>query len=184
MDRITKLSRLVRYYLGFHILVATIMHFVEHLHKFTWTLSHSSDTFGKANFTVSDQTTNLFSLPLWQRLLVSIASAPTLILEILSMWSLMRLLKCYEGFEYFTVKTARYFKLIGIFAVCSEAAKVFQNIPVSYFLTFMNPPGERMINISLSTQNVSGIMLALVIILVGWVMERATTLQQESDATV
>lgn len=184
MSRIAKFSRLVRYYLGFHIAFNVIAHFVAHIHHWTYTLAYGNSLNMRPMYELNNHAVDLFSLPLWQRTLVSLAGSPSILLEALGFYSLMRLMAFYEQGIYFSEKTARLFRMLGIFVASGEIAKVLEQVPVSYFLTFMNPPGQRLISLSASNYNLKGIMLAFVIILVGWVMEHGARLQNDVDATI
>lgn len=184
MNKIKKLSRLVRYYLGLHVVVGIVAHFVAHVHEFTWTIANKTGAYFKTLYELNQKTVDIFTLPTWQRMLVSLASFPSILLEALGFYSLMCLLRYYERDIYFNGETARLFKRVGIFMGFAELAKVLERLPVSFSLSFMNPPGERMISLSLSNHNVTAIMLSLTIVLVGWVMERGATLQQDVDGTI
>ena len=184
MNKIRNLSRVVRYYLGFHIAFNVIAHFVTHVHHWTYTLAYDNGLHFKTMYELNKQAVDIFTLPLWQRVLVSCAAFPSILLEALGFYSLMKLMSFYEKGVYFSEQTARLFRMLGVFIAFGEIAKIIEQLPVSYCLTFMNPPGQRMIAISASNHNLTGIMLALAIILVGWVMERGARLQKDSDATI
>lgn len=181
MDKIKKVSRFVRYYLWAYIIWNVGGHFLAHAHQFTFTLSWM-DTF--PDYKLPGITMDFFALPFWQRFLVSVVSFPSLLFQMLAAYSLLCLMKLYENAEYFTERTSRLFRNIGVFVLWSEALNIIMQVPTSYCLTFMNPPGQRMINVSLSNHNIEGIALATVILLVGWIMERAAKLQEDSNATI
>lgn len=181
MDKIKKLSRFVRYCLWGHILWNLGWHFLGHIHHLTFTLSWI-DAF--PNYKFPGFAFDFFSLPLWQRLLVSVVSFPSLLFQLLATYSLLKLMNLYEKAEYFTERTSKLFKNIGLFALYAQGLDIVMKMPISYCLTFMNPPGQRMIVASVSNHNIQGIVLALVILLVGWIMERAAVLQEESNATI
>jgi hypothetical protein len=127
---------------------------------------------------------NLMELPLWQRILIATADFPSVLFSILSLWSLSKLLKQYTLGNYFTEKTVGFISHIGLFALLSEVAAIMQQLPVSYFSTFMNPPGNRFISISLSNANLNHMMLAIAVLILGWVMAQAAKLQHDANGTI
>jgi hypothetical protein len=121
---------------------------------------------------------------LWHKFFVALSSLPSEILYSIALIFAAKLFECYEKGNYFSLETARKFGNIGKFFIYSVLIGYPQEVLFSYVATMNAPVGHRLIRLSASNHDLSAIMMALMIIVVGWVMKEAVRLKQDQDLTV
>ena len=150
-------------------------------------LSHSALLLSKGHSTHTELPISIdkyLSFSFGHKALVALSALPSEIMYSISLVFIAKLLHLYEKRDYFSLKTARYFGNIGKFFIFSVLVSFPQEILFSYVVTMNEPKGERFIRFSASNHDFSGIMFALMIILVGWVMKEAVKIKCEQDLTV
>lgn len=108
---------------------------------------------------------------------------PLIILEFL-FYSLIRLFKLYERGEIFSALNVVCIKNIGVSLLVLQIVQVICNGLLSMILTWNNPPGFKVITVTLSGFNVGMMLMALLIILVSWVMMEGCRLRNEQQLTI
>ena len=108
---------------------------------------------------------------------------PLIILEFL-FYSLIRLFKLYEQGDIFSTRNVVCIKNIGASLLIFQIIQVICNGLLSMVLTWNNPPGFRVITVTLSGLNVSMMLMALLIILISWVMMEGCRLRNEQQLTI
>jgi|GEM_PF-4259017 len=118
------------------------------------------------------------------KFLVALSAMPSEILYSIALIFAAKLFECYEKGNYFSVESAKKFGNIGKFFILSVLVGYPQELLFSFVATMKEPVGQRMIKITASNHDFSAIMLAIMIIVIGWVMKEASKLKQDQDLTV
>lgn len=105
-------------------------------------------------------------------------------LTMLIFYFFIKLFSFYRKGEIFTEKSISYIRNIGIVMLIEQLVGIFYEAILGFVLTFHNPPGHRLAEVSLSTYNVRYIMTAIMVILVSWIMGEAVKLNEEQKYTV
>jgi len=125
-----------------------------------------------------------FPLPWSTRLLGLAVSMIPLGVGMLSLWWLVRLFSCFAVGEIFTKNTVMYIRRLGWTMVAGVAAAPIHEALLTIVLTIHNPPGERMVTVSLESTDFEELITAGVIILVSWIMEEGRKLREADELTV
>jgi len=105
-------------------------------------------------------------------------------LDLLILYLLTNLFRLYEQAKYFSMQAVNNIRRIGIVMLIGELVNPFCQAFTTAALSWSNPPGQRYFSITLSNDNISTIIIALLIILVSWIMAEGMRLNDEQQLTV
>lgn len=97
---------------------------------------------------------------------------------------LIHLFKLFEKANIFSMDNVIYIKRIGYAILIGQLINPVYQLLISANLTWHNPPGHRMMSISLSGTNIGLILTALLIILISWIMAEGYKLKEEQEYTI
>lgn len=130
-------------------------------------------------------TNNPFNAPDFPARLVGfLVNLIPLSIQLFCLYISMKLFKLYEQGKIFTLKNVRYIRYISIALIAQEIIKPFNQIITTYILTLHNPPGYRVIAVSLTNQDLSNLIIGVVILLASWIMTEACKLHDEHTLTI
>lgn len=110
-----------------------------------------------------------------------ICALPTFI----GLWILRGIFKNYSEGNIFSSANASSFRVIGIlFFVDALVAIPLKDTLMTLATTMNNPPGERMISLSVGTTNLEALFTGLVIIVISLVMSEGSKLQTEQELVI
>ena len=112
-----------------------------------------------------------------------ITAIPILVIEFI-LYFLIRLFKLYEHAEIFSVQNVRYIKKIGYALLINQIVTIICDGFLSVILTWNNPPGLRILRLTLSGMNAGMILTAFIIILISWIMAEGCRLREEQQLTI
>jgi len=104
--------------------------------------------------------------------------------NMLTFFFLARLFKLYETFEFFSFRCVRCIRNLGITILTCQIVYPFYFALLSLALTISNPPGERMIAVSLGSEQIYLMIVAGAIILASWIMDEGRKLQEEQESVI
>lgn len=90
----------------------------------------------------------------------------------------------FQKMEIFTADSVRCISNVGWTLLIAQICTPFTEALMTLVLTFSNPPGHRLIAISLGPIGLGFVAIAIVILLISWVMEEGRRLKEESEGTV
>ena len=125
-----------------------------------------------------------FPLPWTQRWLGLGVSLIPLGASMLCLWWLVRLFALFSAGEIFTGNTVKYIRRTGWTMLAGVALMPFHEALLTLVLTMRNPPGERLISISLESGDIRDLLVAGIIILVSWIMDEGRKLRETDELTV
>lgn len=105
-------------------------------------------------------------------------------IEMFCLYCLIKLFKLYEQGRIFTQRNVDYIRYIALCLIADPIQKPFNELATTFALTLSNPPGHRMISITLNTIDINNILIGVVILLASWVMAEACKLHDEQTLTV
>lgn len=132
------------------------------------------------NSLISDIGINVESLPRWQIAGGAILSGIPLLALSYGLYSLRLLFKGYGQREYFSKESALLFNRVGNSIILWEFLSFIIEPLLSYWMTFREGPGNRIISLSFESKDVFAIFIALCIILIAQILRRAADLQDEN----
>lgn len=97
---------------------------------------------------------------------------------------LKQLFGLYEREQFFQMGNVLCFKKIARVLIWLFLTGIVSNSLLSIALTLQNPPGHRLITIELSSNDLTVLLLGLILAVISWVMEEGRKLQEEQDLTV
>lgn len=124
------------------------------------------------------------SLPLNSRLIALGGSLPATAIMVLALIRLKRLFSLYEQGIFFQAENVLLFRLLGRLAFWSVLADVFNKTVLEIALTINNPPGQRVLAIGFSSDHLKLIIVAVIVMLIGMVIEEGRKIHEEMQLTV
>ena len=97
---------------------------------------------------------------------------------------LVRLFRNYERQQIFSLINVRIFRNVGYSLIVWQILIPFQQALLSVLLTWQNGPGQRILATSFSSNNITVVLIACVVILISWIMAEGHKLQEEQEYTV
>lgn len=137
-------------------------------------------SFSLTNSLISDVGINVESLPRWQIAGGAILSGIPLLALSYGLNSLRLLFKGYVQREYFSKKSASLLSCVGKSIILWEFLSFVIEPMLSYWMTFREGPGNRIISLSFEFKDVFAIFVAFSIILISQILRRAADLQDEN----
>ncbi|WP_338669850.1 DUF2975 domain-containing protein [Pseudodesulfovibrio methanolicus] len=125
-----------------------------------------------------------FPLPWSQRWLGLAVSLIPLGPTMLCLWWLARLFGLFTAGEIFTGNTVKYIRRTGWTMLAGVILMPIHEALLTLVLTIHNPPGERLITISLESGDARDLLVAGIIILVSWIMDEGRKLRETDELTV
>lgn len=104
--------------------------------------------------------------------------------QLLNLYFLIQLFRLYEKGIIFSLANVKYLSYIGYALLSIEIINPIYQALISIAMTWSNPPGHRMISISLSGINIAMVLVAILIILISWIMAEGYRLQEEQKLTI
>lgn len=121
----------------------------------------------------------LYSLNASTKLMGFLISCIPLSITMLILYYLVKLFKLYEHAQIFTFANVKYIRNIGWLVLLSQIIRPIYEAMITAALTFQNPHGHRFASISFSNNNLTTLIIALIIILISWVMAEGCKLNDE-----
>ncbi len=97
---------------------------------------------------------------------------------------LSKLFRTFENLEFFSKSSVQCLRKMGYCILLNQLIYPVFCALISFTLTMSNPPGSRMISISLGTPQFSLLIIGSIIILISWIMDEGRKMQEEQAATV
>ncbi|MFH0781707.1 MAG: DUF2975 domain-containing protein [Pseudomonadota bacterium] len=123
-------------------------------------------------------------LPLNSRLIALAGNLPATVILVFALISLKRLFFLYELGIYFQAENVGLFRSLGKLAFWSVLADVFNKSVLEIARTINNPPGERVLSVGFSSDHLKLLIIAVIIMLIGMVIDEGRKIQDEIQLTV
>lgn len=137
-------------------------------------------SFSITNNLISNIGMNIESLPWWQTAVGAIISGIPLLALSYGLYNLRLLFKGYGQREYFSKKSALLLENFGKCLILSCFLSFVIEPLLSFWVTFRDGPGNRIVSLSFEPKDVFAIFIALCIILIAQILRRAADLQDEN----
>jgi hypothetical protein len=96
-----------------------------------------------------------------------------------------RLFYCFEHMEFFSATTVKSLKRIGFLIILNQTLiHAIYDALISLTLTFSNPPGYRIIEVSYGSAQINILIVGIIIILASWIMDEGRKMQEEQEGTI
>lgn len=113
-----------------------------------------------------------------------LVSMPSLSIGLLALYFLIKVFRCYERSEIFSLNIVHYLRNIGYLLLAGQFVGLVREGVLGWVLTRHNPPGHGMAVLSFSQTNLGIILVALLVILMSWIMAEGLKLKEEQQLTV
>lgn len=123
-------------------------------------------------------------LPLNSRLIALAGNLPATIILVFALINLKRLFRLYEQGIYFQTENVKLFRSLGKLAFWSVLADVLNKSVLGIASTLNNPPGHRMLSIGFSSDHLKLLIVAVIIMLIGMVIDEGRKIHDELQLTV
>lgn len=123
-------------------------------------------------------------LPLNSRLIALAGNLPATAILVLALIGLRRLFALYEQGIYFQAENVALFRLLGRLAFWSVLADVLNKTVLEIARTINNPPGERLLSIGFSSDHCKLLIIAVILMLIGMVIDEGRKIHEEMQLTV
>lgn len=102
----------------------------------------------------------------------------------LAFWLGYELFRRFQSGTIFTLSSSRLIHKIGLLLLLQQCFYPIYSMLYSLIITISNPPGERLISISVGNAQLELVLFALILIVGSRIMAKAHELQEETEATV
>lgn len=126
----------------------------------------------------------LHTLGVGEKAIACLVSAIPLLINMVLVYSLIKLFKLYEKGSIFTIKNVNYIRRIGYALLAGQIIQPFYQFAMGIVLTFNNPPHYRFASITLDQNNIGILLTALLVILISWIMAEGCELHDEQQLTI
>ncbi len=185
MKNIQKVSQFLKYGLYFSAIVNVVWPFFILAHgKIMKNMDVMAGYKGSVHISLPIELDKYINLSLSHRILTALSSMPSDLIYSIALIFAAKLFECYEKGNYFSIETSKKFGNIGKFFIYSVVIGYPQELLFSFVVTMKEPVGQRLIRITASNHDFSAIMMAIMIVVVGWVMKEAVRLKNDQDLTV
>ncbi|MBN2683673.1 MAG: DUF2975 domain-containing protein [Pontiellaceae bacterium] len=120
-------------------------------------------------------------LPALSRLLAFVVGMLPLSAILLGLANLARLFSLYERGHIFTEENVACYRRLGRLLLLWVALGFISRILMCLALTLHNPPGQRMLAISLQSSDFVGLFVGFTILTIAWVMDEARKLKDDLE---
>lgn len=112
-----------------------------------------------------------------------VSSIP-LAFELAALYFLMQLFRLYSKAIIFSEHNVRYIRNTGYALLLQQIITPLTDFALGYILTAVNPKGMHFAILEMTEKNIAGILMAVCIILISWVMAEGAKLEAEQAFTV
>ena len=105
-------------------------------------------------------------------------------IHMLVLFFLALLFMQYEQLQIFSEKSVKTIRKVGYTLLLGQCLHPIYLGLLSLVLTISNPPGHRTITVGLGNDQLTLVVVALIIILISWIMEEGRKMHEEQEATV
>lgn len=119
-----------------------------------------------------------------QRMLGLAVSLVPLAIKMAAMLTLMRLLKLYRAGIVFSGDHVACFKRLGRILVYYTFAGVAESTGIVLVMTMNNPPGQKMLTIGFSSNEITLLVVAAIVLMISWIMDEGRKLAEEQSLTI
>ncbi len=123
-------------------------------------------------------------ITLQQKMLGLTVSLVPLALKMSAMLTIMQLLKLYRAGKVFSGAHVACFKKLGRFLVYYTLAGVAESTGIVLVMTMNNPPGKKMLSIGFSSDDLTLLVVAAIVLMISWIMDEGRKLAEENELTV
>lgn len=113
-----------------------------------------------------------------------LVSIPSLSIGLLILYFLIKVFRCYERSEIFSLNIVHYLRNIGYLLLVGQFVDLIHEGVMGWILTRHNPPGHGMAVVTFNQTNLGIILVALLVILMSWIMAEGFKLKEEQQLTV
>ncbi len=119
-----------------------------------------------------------------QKLLGFFSNLITVVFSMASLLFLAKLFASMERLQLFARENAQYVKKAGWALLWGQMLYPLSVACLSLSLTYRNPVGHRCISISIGSHELAMIAIGLALLLLSWILEEASVMNEEQQATV
>lgn len=123
-------------------------------------------------------------LALNSRVIAFVGQIPAILVMVFALNSLKSLFSLYERGIYFQAENVKRFRLLAKLAVFGVLTDVVSETFLILGKTINNPPGEKMLTISVSSDHAKLMVVACIILLISMVMDEGRKIKDENQLTV
>lgn len=180
MEKIRRMSLFLKYVFWLVIILIPLSDFIGWMY-----LDGTGNAFirpeGLGSFYIAPE---IIGIQLFGKMLGFVCSLPLIMLEIFSMWQMIKLFTLYSYGKIFTVENTLCFSRAAWAFLISELVSPVIQIGTTYAATMHNVIGHRVISVGIDNTNLGGILLACVVLAISWVMDEGRKLNEEAELTV
>jgi|GEM_PF-1267945 len=123
---------------------------------------------------------NLADIPVGQRLGLALLTAAAFLLLALAVRNVRQLFNRFQRLEFFSPRTLDNVVSFGVWLIAFAVADLISDPLRSILLTYDNPPGQRVLSITLEGKEVFLLVLGALMLLFGWILREAAQIADEN----
>lgn len=178
LERIRKRGRIFKFlFIGLFFITPVIT-------VSTWMLFNNLPEILRAQMVKSYLATPTASLAFDQCVYSSIAGLVLSGFSMAGFYILIKLFSLYEKGIIFSGDNVNCYRKLGYILIAAMVAGIVHNSAMSVILSLHNPPGQRIITVSLSSSDIAILIMGMIVVLISWIMDAGRDLLDEQKYTV
>lgn len=125
-----------------------------------------------------------YPLSMQIRLLAIVVSLVYALIIIYALNCLIKLFNNYQKGEIFTLENAGFYKKLGYSIFCWTVGGMIYHAIMTGVISFNNPPGERIIALSITGVDILSLLIGLLVVIISWVMQEGYRIADENTHTI
>lgn len=181
MKKIEKVSKFFYYFFIFLILFLPLADFILWMTGKELGFLTPIDNFIGGTWVMQK---NYGSLIFIQKVLAFVVDLIPITIQVLVLCMLVKLFSLYRESIIFSAKNVKYIRNIGYLILLGQCLNPLHEALLSLVLTYRNPVGERLINVSIGSTDIALVCFGFLLILISWIMNEGKKLQEEQEKVI
>jgi hypothetical protein len=119
-----------------------------------------------------------------QRVYSSLAGLALSGISMAGFYILIQLFSLYEKGIIFSSDNVNCYRKLGYLIIISMVAGIIHNSVMSVIISLHNPPGQRIITLSLSSSDIALGIIGMIVVLISWIMDAGREMSDEQEYIV
>ncbi len=178
LERIKKRSRFFKLlFIGFIIITPAIS-------VIMWMFYNNLPYLMKIQIMKEYLITSPVNLAVDQRIYSSLAALAVSSILMWGFYVLIKLFSLYEKGVIFSRGNVECYRKLGYIIIISMIAGIIHNSAMSVIISLHNPPGQRVVTLSLSSADIAMCIIGMIVVLISWIMDAGKEMMDEQEYTV
>lgn len=119
-----------------------------------------------------------------QRIYAALAGLTVSLISMAAFYVLIKLFSLYSRGIIFSSENVDCYRKLGYLIIIIMPAGILHTSVMSVIISLHNPPGQRVITLSISILDIAIVIIGVLVVMISWIMDAGRDLQDEHEFTV